>query len=113
MYNDKKRTNHKGKFSIINSIANFLSKGWETITTPSTARCEAYSSQANYAQEEMRKDNISKKDRKFWSKQNDKAMNGLAEVHHTNSETFVKAICAIAAGLLIGNKLLNNKNNGG
>ena len=109
MYNDKGRTNNNGKSSVINSIANFLSKGWETINIPSSARCEAYSAQANHAQEEMRKDNISKKDRKFWSKQNDKAMNGLAEVHHTNSETFVKAICAIGAGLLIGNKLLNNK----
>ncbi len=105
---DNQSSQHGG-CSFIASITNFLSKGWEMIASSSSARCEAYSAQANYAQEEMKKDNISRKDRRFWAKQKDKAMNGLAEIHRTNSETFVKAICAIGAGLLIGNKLLNNK----
>ena len=37
----------------------------------------------------MRKEGISRKERKYWSKQNDKAMNGLAAVHETNGDIFV------------------------
>lgn len=104
-----KNTRCNGIGSIINGITNFLSKGWDLITTPSNARCEAYSSQASYAQEQMRKDGITRKERKYWTKQNDRAMNGLAEIQNTNSETFVKTICAIGAGLLIGHKLFTKK----
>ena len=95
--------------SAVQSISNFLSKGWETITGPIKARCDIYVNQAEQAQVEMRKENISRKERKFWAKQNDKAQNGLAEVHALNSDTFVKAIAAVGAGLLIGFKLLGNK----
>ena len=88
------------------SIANFLAKGWETIIGPSNARCKAYCNQAEVAQEKMQNDKLSRRERKFWSKQNDKAMDGLADVYRSNSDTFVKAICAVGAGLLIGKKLL-------
>jgi len=107
MKNNHKKE-HRGN-SIFSSISNFLTKGWETIHSPSKARTDAYAGQASIAQEEMRKEGISRKERKYWSKQNDKAMNGLAAVHETNGDIFVKAICAIGAGLLIGNKLLNSK----
>ena len=88
------------------SIANSLAKGWETIIGPSNARCKAYCNQAEVAQEKMQNDKLSRRERKFWSKQNDKAMDGLADVHRSNSDTFVKAICAVGAGFLIGKKLL-------
>ena len=51
---------------------------------------------------------LSRKDKKFWKKERNAAMNGLADVHYTNNDTFVKVICALGAGLLIGNKLLNS-----
>ena len=95
--------------SVVNSAASFLSKGWEIITGPSKARCEMYSSQACFAQENMRKENISKRERKFWARQNEKAMDGLAEVHHTNSDTFIGAICAVGAGIFIGYKFFGKK----
>lgn len=101
-----RRVDSKPRTSAWSNIANFLSKGWETIIGPSNARCKAYSSQAEVAQEKMQNDKLSRRERKFWSKQNDKAMDGLADVHRTNSDTFVKAICAVGAGLLIGKKLL-------
>ena len=105
----KRNSRCNGISSIINGITSFLSKGWELMTVPSNARCDAYSSQASYAQTQMHKDGISRKERKFWVKQNDRAMNGLAEVQNTNSETFIKSICAIGAGLLIGQKIFNKK----
>ncbi len=110
-YNNK-NTRCNGFGSIVNGVTNFLTKGWELITTPSTARCEAYSEQASYAKEQMRKDGISRKDRKFWAKQNQNAMDGLSEVHMENSNTFVRAICAIGAGLFLGYKLFNKSNGG-
>lgn len=97
--------------SVVSSVTSFLSRGWETITGPSKTRCEIYSSQAQQAQMNMSKENISKRERKFWAYQNDKALNGLAEVHHTNGDIFVGAICAVWAGLLIGCKLLSKKSN--
>lgn len=105
----KRNTRCNGIGSIINGITGFLSKGWELITTPSKARCEAYSSQASYSQTQMHKDGISRKERRFWAKQNERAMNGLETVQNTNGETFIKSICAISAGLLIGHKIFNKK----
>ena len=57
----------------------------------------------------MRKENVSRRERKYWSKQSDKAMNGLADVHNTNSDTFIKLVCAVGAGWFIGHKLFSNK----
>lgn len=102
---DKRNSRRDGFGSIVSGVTSFLSKGWDLIATPTKARCDAYSSQSTYAQEQMRKANVSKRDRKYWTKQNNKAMNGLAEVHNKNSDTFVSAIFAIGAGLLIGNRL--------
>ena len=95
--------------SMVNSATNFLSRGWELIVGPSKTRCEIYASQAKFAQEKMQKENISKRERKFWAYQNDQALSGLAEVHQTNSDTFIGAICAVGAGLLIGCKVLARK----
>lgn len=101
--------NNKSISKAINAVTSFLSRGWETINSPTKARCEAYSSQASYAQEQMRKENVSRRERKYWSKQSDKAMNGLADVHNTNSDTFIKLVCAVGAGWFIGHKLFSNK----
>ena len=87
----------------------FLTRGWDYITKPSDVRCDIYKSQFEQADSEAKKENISKKEKKYWRKEKEKAINGLGTVHRENSETFIKAICAIGAGLLIGNKLLNNK----
>ena len=90
------------------TIVNFLGRGWEYVTTPSKSRCVAYEQQVDYAQEQLKRDDLSRKDKKFWKKERNAAMNGLADVHYTNNDTFVKVICALGAGLLIGNKLLNS-----
>jgi len=103
---DKKNPRRDGFGSVVNGVTSFLSKGWELISGPTKARCDAYTSQSTYAQEQMRKSDVSRRDRRYWAKQNNKAMNGLTEVHNKNSDTFVGAIFAIGAGLLIGNKLL-------
>ena len=63
------RVKAKPRTSAWSSIANFLSKGWETIIGPSNARCKAYCNQAEVAQEKMQNDKLSRKERKFWSKQ--------------------------------------------
>ena len=92
--------------TIAREGAGLLSKGWDLIAAPTKSRCDAYISQSIYAQEQMQKTDISRRERRYWSKQNDKAMNGLAEVHNKNCDTFVSVIVAIGAGLLIGNSLL-------
>lgn len=94
---------------IIGSIANFLGRGWDYVICPSKSRCSAYEKQIDYAQEQMKRDDLSRKDKKFWRKERNAGMNGLADVHHSNNETFIRVICAVGAGLLIGNKLLNAK----
>ena len=98
----KNNKNEKGFWS-------FLTRGWDYITKPSDVRCDIYKSQFEQADSEAKKENISKKEKKYWRKEKEKAINGLGTVHRENSETFIKAICAIGAGLLIGNKLLNTK----
>ena len=97
-----------GKKSWLGSLFNFLTPGWTHIETPSKARCNAYEQQVDYAQEQLKRDNLSRKDKKFWKKERNAGLNGLADVHYANNDTFVKVICAIGAGLLIGNKLLNS-----
>lgn len=97
---------------IISGITSFLSKGWDIISLPSKSRCDAYSSQVEYANTQLQKDGISRKERKFWAKQSEKALDGLADVHRTNSDTFIRAICAIGAGLLIGHKVFYRKQGG-
>lgn len=97
-----------GKKSWLGSLFGFLTPGWAHVDTPSKARCNAYGQQAEYAQEQLKRDDLSRKDKKFWKKERNAAMNGLADVHYTNNDTFVKVICALGAGLLIGNKLLNS-----
>lgn len=102
---DKRNSRRDGFGSIVSGVTSFLSKGWDLIANPTKARCDAYSSQSTYAQEQMRKADVSKRDRRYWTKQNNKAMNGLAEVHKKNSETFASALVAIGAGLFIGSRL--------
>lgn len=92
----KNNKNEKGFWS-------FLTRGWDYITKSSDLRCDIYKAQFEQAESET------KKEKKYWRKEKEKAINGLGTVHRENSETFIKAICAIGAGLLIGNKLLNNK----
>lgn len=89
----KNNKNEKGFWS-------FLTRGWDYITKPSDIRCDIYKTQFEQADSEAKKENISKKE---------KAINGLGAIHRENSEGFVKIICALGAGLLIGNKLLNVK----
>lgn len=99
---------NNGKKSWLGSMFNFLTPGWTHIDTPSKARCNAYEQQVDYAQEQLKRDDLSRKDKKFWKKERNAALNGLADVHYTNNDTFIKVICAIGTGLLIGNKLLNS-----
>ena len=96
----------KAKPGIWSNLISFASKGWEIITTPSDAQCKSYYNQAEVAQEQMLKKDLSRKERRFWSKERDKAMNGLANVHETNSDTFVKSLMALGLGLLLGHRIL-------
>lgn len=104
MYNQRRSSN--GAASIFGSITSFLSKGWDTINAPTDARCTAYTAQADFARSKMESDDISRRDRRYWSRQQDKAMNGLADVHQKNSDTMVGVACAVGAGALILLKLL-------
>ena len=97
------------KGGIFDSIMNFFGKGWSYVGNPSQARCDAYEQQINYAQQQITRDDLSRKEKKFWKKERNNGMRGLADVHNKNNETFIKVICAVGAGLLIGNKFLNNK----
>ena len=108
-YNNNRNTKKSAFESAVSAVANFLSKGWDIIATPSKTRCEAYAAQASYAREQMYKDGISRKERKYWSKQNDKAMDGLAEVHHTDSETLINTVVAVGAGLLLVYRLFQRR----
>ena len=98
----KNNKNEKGFWS-------FLTRGWDYIIKPSDIRCDIYKTQFEQADSEAKKENISKKEKKYWRKEKEKAINGLGAIHRENSEGFVKIICALGAGLLIGNKLLNVK----
>jgi hypothetical protein len=104
MNHDRRSSRRNGFGTIVGGITSTISKGLDLIAIPTKARCDVYSSQSTYAQEQMQKADVSKRDRRYWTKQNNKAMNGLAQVHNKNSETFVGAIFAISFGLLIGNK---------
>ena len=100
---------NKQNKGIIGSVVNFLGRGWDYVIGPSKSRCNAYEQQIDYAQEQMKREDLSRKDKKFWKKERNAGMNGLADVHNSNNETFIKVICAVGAGLLIGNKLLSSK----
>lgn len=91
------------------SFWSFLTRGWDYITKPSDIRCDIYKTQFAQADSEAKKEDISKIEKKYWRKEKEKAINGLGSIHRENSESFVKIICALGAGLLIGNKLLNVK----
>lgn len=103
----EQRNNNGPKF--IGAVVNFFNRGWDYVIGPSKARTSAYEQQIDYAQEQMKRDDLSRKDKKFWKKERNSGLNGLANVHNTNNETFVRVICAVGMGLLIGNKLLNTK----
>ena len=105
---NKKTAETHPKRSFWNTIANSIfNRGWDTVSAPSNARCEIYSEQAKFAESELRKDNLSRKDRRFWKKQHDKAMKGLADVHYTNCNHFVALVCGIGASLLVVNRLFS------
>ena len=93
---------------FVGTVVNFLNRGWDYVIGPSKARCNAYSSQINYAQQQMRRDNLSRKEKRFWRRERDDGMNGLASVHATNNDTFVKLV-AVGAGLLFIIVIQKNK----
>ena len=100
-----KRNLGTSKFgTMVSAASTVISKFLDLIVTPTKSRCDAYYSQSTYAQEQMQRTDVSKRERRYWTKQHDKAMNGLAQVHNKNSETWVGTILAIGVGLLIGNK---------
>ena len=105
---NKKTTSNRTHASFWNAITNSIfGKGWETVSAPSNARCKIYSEQAEYAQDELKKENLSRRDRRFWRKEQDKAMKGLADVHYTNCDHFVALVCGIGVTLLVVKKLFS------
>ena len=80
------------------SLFGFLNSGWGYVGTPSKSRCDAYEKQFNYAQEQMQRDDLSRKEKKFWRKERNAAMAGFADVHNKNHE-FVKGLaCVLVVG---------------
>ena len=56
--------NNKG---ILDGLFGFLNKGWEVNDGPTKARCDAYTSQAQEAQNRMNQEGIPIKEKKFYS----------------------------------------------
>ena len=89
-----------------NVMGTFTEKGLELVSIPTKDRCDVYKDIITTSQYEMSKSNITKKERKHWHRQQDKALEGLADVHQKNCDTVVKIVAIIGAVALVGCKIL-------
>lgn len=106
------------KKSIVSGLFGFFNKGWEVNDKPTNARCEAYTNQINNAQEQLKRKDLSKKERKFFKKEKDQGLDGLHYLDLENKEFIIKAICGVgfaclafakAASVIQGNhKMIEN-----
>ena len=88
------------KKGVLNGLFGFFSKGWEVNEKPTNARCEAYTSQINNAQEQLKKKDLSKKERKFFKKEKEQGLEGLHCLDVENKEFIIKAICGVGFACL-------------
>ena len=106
------------KKSVVSGLFGFFNKGWEVNEKPTNARCEAYTNQINNAQEQLKRKNLSRKERKFFKREKEQGFNELHCLDVENKEFIVKVICGVgfaclaiakAASVIQGNhKMIEN-----
>lgn len=96
--------------SLFGAIGGFFSKGWDLVCPSSKATTDEYATLANMAREKLSQPGISRRERRYWTKQLDKAQQGLNGVHTENGNIFVRVVTGmIAGGLLVYNIINNHK----
>lgn len=96
--------NNKG---ILDGLFGFFNKGWEVNEGPTKARCDAYTSQAQEAQSRMNQEGISIKEKKFYRKERNRALEQLHIVDIENKDFIVKVICGVGFACLAFSKILD------
>ena len=92
-----------------NVMGTFTEKGLELISIPTMVRSDVYKDMINTAQNEMRRSNITKKERKQWRRQQDKALEGLADVHQRNCDTIIRCFTVVCLAILAGYKIFKKQ----
>lgn len=80
---------------IRKSITDFLNGVWLTNEGPTKVRCDAYKEQLNEANEQIKREDISKKNKRYYKKEKKRAMDGLHKVDVENKEFITKVICGV------------------
>ncbi len=107
---NKQHQTHQNSFgSIFNGIWGFGAKCWETVSGSSNDVREAYSEQRKNAQSKLNDSDLTKKERKKYIKERDRATYGLENHFNQVGNLCVRAICAVGTGIFIANKLLSSK----
>ena len=89
--------NNKG---ILDGLFGFLNKGWEANEGPTKARYDAYNEQLREANEQIKREDLSPKQKRYYKKEKKRAMNGLHEVDVENKDFIAKVICGVWFGFL-------------
>ena len=89
--------NNKG---ILDGLFAFLNKGWEANEGPTKARCDVYTTQAQEAQNKMNQEGIPIKEKKFYKKERNRALEQLHIADVENKDFIVKVICGVGFACL-------------
>ena len=92
--------------NLVELIGSAFLKGWDANEYTTKKLCEVYIEQIQICNEKLRSDNISKKERKFYNKQKEKAIEGLEYADYTNKIFIAKVFSNIVLSLVSIYKVL-------
>ena len=81
---------------LIEAIGSIFKKGWEANDYPTRTRTDIYVEQIKNADDKLEDKSLSKKERKFYKKQKERALLGLDMVDYENKNFINKALFSIA-----------------
>ena len=99
---------------FLGSLSSFFIRGWEQNLTPTKIRCNVLQSQVFDASEQLKRNDLTKKERKYYKKEKQRGIDGICEADESNKEFIVKALCSIGIAVIGFHKLSNmffKKNN--
>lgn len=88
------------KKGMLDGLFNFLNGAWLVNEGPTKARCDAYNEQLREANEQIKREDLSPKQKRYYKKEKKRAMNGLHEVDVENKDFIAKVICGVGFGFL-------------
>ena len=85
---------------VFDGLFNFLNGAWLVNDGPTKARCKIYSEQLIEANEQIKRDDISSKQKRYYKKEKKRAMNNLHELDLENKDFITKIICGVGLSFL-------------